>query len=522
MYSVTTIQCSANERTTSTHDWLAHEPNGLCAQERQPETQIQMPHRALSNVRRILSFCTLLLTFGIVHPLFALEITTTGIIGYGTTLRSDGFFLGARGPSSFPLNNSGIVVISKTYSEYPNPGDGFLLTIDGSTYNNIVAGVLGSLILDGFAINDVNALTYQRGPIFQGNPQYYQFFNLAPPYSGVTAASEPYASYSFNVYTNSAGQGVARLEGSFAPDGQSRVVRLNGDGTSTALAIDPTYLSSFARPTKILENGDIYVALLNYGNQRYEIWRFATGETETHTVVYSLPSSEAGLHSWDVNQDGALVVSEGNAQGQLLVKRISADGTAVVVEGTQIGGSFIRAFYRGVFINNSGRIAAVRSYDDLGFLNKSELLYADPGGAAAPVLGTGDILNGGVITYIAPTSEMNESGQLTLFMALDVSPLSPPTRQLVVRVDPLLTPTIASFSPTSGAIGTSVTINGTNFTGATVVTFNAVNANFNVESATQITAMVPPGATTGPIVVATPGGHGDQFHGIYGHDSAAA
>ena len=504
MHSVSS-QCSDNERTTSTHDWFAHDPNGFYARDRQPETKIQMARRALRNVRRVLSFCALLLTFGVVHPLFALEITTTGIIGYGTTLRSDGFFLGARGPSSFPLNNSGIVVISKTYSEYPNPGDGFLLTNGDSTYNIIVADVLGSLILDGFAINDVNALTYQRGPIFQGHPQYYQFFSLAPPYGGVTAVSEPYASYSFNVYTNSAGQGVARLEGSFAPDGQSRVVRLNGDGTSTALAIDPTYLSSFARPTKILENGDIYVALLNYGNQRYEIWRFVAGETENHTVVYSLPSSEAGLHSWDVNQNGALVVSEGNAQGQVLVKRISPDGTGVVVEGTQIGGPFIHAGYSAVFINSSGRIAAVRSYTDLG-VSKGELLYADPGGVAVPVLGIGDILNGGVIVSLMPMSEMNESGQLTLAIQLNVSPLSPPTRQLVVRVDPLATPTIASFSPTSGAIGTAVTINGTNFAGATVVTFNAVEANFNVESATQITAMVPPGVTTGPIAIGTPSG----------------
>src|SRR5206468_6653683 len=36
--------------------------------------------------------------------------------------------------------------------------------------------------------------------------------------------------------------------------------------------------------------------------------------------------------------------------------------------------------------------------------------------------------------------------------------------------------TITSFTPTSGPVGTSVTISGTNFTGATVVTFNGVGA----------------------------------------------
>jgi len=68
-------------------------------------------------------------------------------------------------------------------------------------------------------------------------------------------------------------------------------------------------------------------------------------------------------------------------------------------------------------------------------------------------------------------------------------------------------PTIASFTPTSGPVGTVVTITGTNFTGATAVTFNGtVATTFNVVSATSLTATVPTGATTGTIAVTTPGG----------------
>ena len=68
-------------------------------------------------------------------------------------------------------------------------------------------------------------------------------------------------------------------------------------------------------------------------------------------------------------------------------------------------------------------------------------------------------------------------------------------------------PTITSFTPTSGPVGTSVTINGTNFTGATAVTFNGSNQPaFTVNSATKITAAVPTGATTGKISVTAPGG----------------
>lgn len=69
-------------------------------------------------------------------------------------------------------------------------------------------------------------------------------------------------------------------------------------------------------------------------------------------------------------------------------------------------------------------------------------------------------------------------------------------------------PTISSFSPTSGLVGTSISLSGTNFTGATAVRFNGTSATFSVGSATQITAMVPTGATTGTLSVASAAGTG--------------
>jgi uncharacterized protein (TIGR03437 family) len=69
-------------------------------------------------------------------------------------------------------------------------------------------------------------------------------------------------------------------------------------------------------------------------------------------------------------------------------------------------------------------------------------------------------------------------------------------------------PTVSSFSPTSGAVGTSVTITGTNFTGATAVKFNGTAASYTVNSSTQISATVPSGATTGKISVTNSSGTG--------------
>jgi len=68
-------------------------------------------------------------------------------------------------------------------------------------------------------------------------------------------------------------------------------------------------------------------------------------------------------------------------------------------------------------------------------------------------------------------------------------------------------PTISSFSPSDGLVGTQVTINGTDFTNASSVKFNGTSAgSFTVNSSTQILATVPTGATTGKISVTTAGG----------------
>jgi uncharacterized repeat protein (TIGR03803 family) len=59
--------------------------------------------------------------------------------------------------------------------------------------------------------------------------------------------------------------------------------------------------------------------------------------------------------------------------------------------------------------------------------------------------------------------------------------------------------------PTSGRVGRSVRILGTNLAGATSVTFNGTPAFFKVKSSSEIGAVVPPGATTGTVQVVMPG-----------------
>jgi uncharacterized repeat protein (TIGR03803 family) len=58
--------------------------------------------------------------------------------------------------------------------------------------------------------------------------------------------------------------------------------------------------------------------------------------------------------------------------------------------------------------------------------------------------------------------------------------------------------------PTAGGVGSVVTILGNGLTGTTSVSFNCTATTFAVVSDTQITAIVPTGATTGTVQVVTP------------------
>ena len=70
-----------------------------------------------------------------------------------------------------------------------------------------------------------------------------------------------------------------------------------------------------------------------------------------------------------------------------------------------------------------------------------------------------------------------------------------------------VTPQLLSFMPTSGAVGTAVTITGVSLTQTTKITFGGVKATtFTVNSDTQVMATVPTGAKTGHIAITTPGG----------------
>ncbi len=76
--------------------------------------------------------------------------------------------------------------------------------------------------------------------------------------------------------------------------------------------------------------------------------------------------------------------------------------------------------------------------------------------------------------------------------------------QLLVYQNLIANPTLTSFLPISGTIGTQVVISGTNFSTTPAeneVKFNGITAYVISSTATSITAIVPPGTVTGPVSV---------------------
>jgi RHS repeat-associated protein len=81
-------------------------------------------------------------------------------------------------------------------------------------------------------------------------------------------------------------------------------------------------------------------------------------------------------------------------------------------------------------------------------------------------------------------------------------------------------PQLTSIAPTSGGVGTQVTVNGSGFgttQGNSYVTFNGWTGNVVSWSGTQIVATVPQGASTGPVTVTvnTIGSNADQIFTMF-------
>jgi hypothetical protein len=86
------------------------------------------------------------------------------------------------------------------------------------------------------------------------------------------------------------------------------------------------------------------------------------------------------------------------------------------------------------------------------------------------------------------------------------TPSATPTPVPACSALPSGAPTVCSFAPASGPVGTTVTIHGTGFVSPLTITFGGNAAASGSFTSTTITATVPAGAVSGSITVTTPSG----------------
>jgi uncharacterized repeat protein (TIGR03803 family) len=163
--------------------------------------------------------------------------------------------------------------------------------------------------------------------------------------------------------------------------------------------------------------------------------------------------------------------------------------------GNSLGGSIYYSLDTGlgpfasIVVNTSGKVGATVELLGQGFTGTTNVSF---NGAPASFMVVSD-------TYLTTTVPNGATD----------GPISvqTPGGTLVTNRAFILVPVIKTINPTSGKVGTAVTITGTSFTGATKVVFGGgKSATFTVNSDSQITATVPTGAKTGKIQVTTAGG----------------
>lgn len=121
--------------------------------------------------------------------------------------------------------------------------------------------------------------------------------------------------------------------------------------------------------------------------------------------------------------------------------------------------------------------------------------------------GTTAVTFNGVSASFSVSSDTYMTATVPNLATAGIVTVTTPTGKLSSLQTFIILPSVSSFTPTSGKVGSSIVITGGGLTGASKVTFGGVKATtFTVNSASQITATVPTGAVTGKIAVTTPQG----------------
>ena len=273
----------------------------------------------------------------------------------------------------------------------------------------------------------------------------------------------------------------------------------NGSGTFTlALAINgPATNAVYTALGDVDNDGDLDFAVADYSAGVVVGLNNGTG------LVFATSNVAVGANPnavvlADLNGDGALDLATANEGiANLSVRPNLNTGLGTFGAGSNVAVPATTSGLAAGDMDADGDLDLVAgARAGTGFylrLNDGTGTFSGSGGSAAP----------SSIFYLA-LADLDNDGDLDLAGANRGG-----TGGVYVRLNLPPAPVVSSFTPTSGAAGTSVVVTGTDFTGATAVAFgNIAASSFVVNSATQLTVTVPAGVVQAPISVTTPAGTG--------------
>jgi len=272
------------------------------------------------------------------------------------------------------------------------------------------------------------------------------------------------------------------------------ISRLNADGTTDLTFANLSFLAS---AIEVQADGKILIAAASGSLNRLNPngsadASFDAGSTTIHSISDLL-----------IQPDGKIIAvgkfTSVQGSNRFGIVRLNANGSldgSFVAQGIA-NLATLNGPYRIALMSN-GKLIVAGDFANVNGSQKKNLVRLNTDGTVDCSFDPGLSSNVAVSSIaIQPDSKILISGD---FVSYDGT-----SRYGMGRINnDVAIPTITNFTPTSGPIGTSVTITGTNFSTTPAnnsVQFNGITAYVVSSSATSITAIVPPGATTGSISV---------------------
>jgi len=226
------------------------------------------------------------------------------------------------------------------------------------------------------------------------------------------------------------------------------------------------------------------------GSDGYLYGTTSIGGANGYGTIFKIKTNGSGfkvIHDFD-KTDGALPNSTPMLHTNGIIYGLTQSG-GTLDDGVLYSVDASLKPFASLFVIQSGKVGATTQILGQGFSTATGVLFGTgPGTSTA----TGD-------TYLtAKVVAGATTGKVTV---------QEPSGDLVTPQTFKVVPSITSFNPSSGTVGTSVVIKGMSLLQATAVKFGGVAAtSLTVNSNTQVTATVPGGAVTGKITITTPGG----------------